>query len=120
VCNGECAFYVGVCINVAGVEGCTPPGTLEKVRAKGNVTGVKGASGKIKIDAEQLLVGSQCGAFVDVVVPLKNGTKANKAKLKLEAKAPKGTKPRKDKDKFDLVCEPDPAGCASASGAFVD
>jgi hypothetical protein len=121
-CNGECAFYVGVCINVAGVEGCTPPGTLEKVRAKGNVTGVKGASGKIKIDAEQLLEGSECGAFVDVVVPLKgkDADKEGKAKVKLDAKAPKGTKPRKDKDKFDLVCEPAPGGCGSASGAFVD
>jgi hypothetical protein len=97
---------------------------LESVKAKGNVTGVKGASGKIDIDASQLLEGSVCGAFVGVDVPLKStkkGDKENTAKLKLDAKAPKGTKPLKDKDKFDLVCEPAPDGCpVSASGAFVD
>lgn len=122
-CNGSCTFNVGVCINVVGKAGCTPPGTLEKVKAKGNVTGVKGASGKVLIEAPALLEGSVCGAFLDVVVPLKENkgtTKENKAKLKLDAKAPKGTKPRKDKDKFDLVCVPAPGGCGSASGGFVD
>src|SRR5262245_40416840 len=46
-CNGSCQFAIGVCINVEGQEGCTPPGTLDSMKAKGNVTGVKGASGKI-------------------------------------------------------------------------
>ena len=122
-CNGSCTFNVGVCINVAGVDGCTPPGVLESMKAKGNVTGVKGESGKIVIDTEQLLVGSVCGAYVNAVVPLKgneNNPKPGKAKVKLDAKAEKGIKPRKDKDKYDLVCEPAPGGCASASGAFVD
>jgi hypothetical protein len=122
-CNGECLFEITPCINVAGVEGCTAPGTLDSLKAKGNVTGVKGASGKIVIDTSQLLEGSVCGAFlVQVEVPLKgkNLDKSGKAKVKLDAKAPKGTKPRKDKDKFDLVCEPAPEGCGSASGAFLD
>jgi hypothetical protein len=122
-CNGSCTFVVGVCINVPGVEGCTAPAELESLKAKGNVTGVKGASGKLTIEVPQLLEGSECGAFIDVVVPLKStkkGDKENTAKLKVDAKAPKGTKPRKDKDKFDLVCEPAPEGCGSASGAFVD
>jgi hypothetical protein len=123
VCNNSCTFGIGVCINVPGQEGCTAPGTLESMKAKGNVTGVKGESGKIVIDASQLLEGSVCGAFVDVVVPLKeskNNVKSNKGKVKLDAKAPKGTKPRKDKDKYDLVCEPAPGGCGSSSGAFID
>ena len=122
-CNGACRFEVGVCINVAGQEGCTPPGVLESVKAKGNVTGVKGASGKLSINVPQLLSGSVCGAFIDVNIPLKEtkkGEKSNKAKVKLDGKAEKGTKPRKDKDKYDLVCEPAPGGCGSASGAFVD
>jgi hypothetical protein len=122
-CNGSCTFSVGVCINVDGVEGCTPPGTLDKLKAKGNVTGVKGASGKLSISVPQLLEGSVCGAFIDVTIPLKETkkeTKSNKAKVKLQATAPKGTKPKKDKDKYDLVCEPAPGGCGSASGAFVD
>jgi hypothetical protein len=122
-CNGECKFHFGVCINVPGFEGCTPPGMLQKVKAKGNVTGVKGASGKVVIDTSQLLVGSVCGAYVDAFVPLKGKAdkpKSGKAKVKLMAKAEKGTKPRKDSDKYDLVCEPAPGGCGSASGAFVD
>jgi hypothetical protein len=103
-CNGSCTFNVGVCINVAGAEGCTAPGTLESLRAKGNATGVKGSSGKVVIESPQVLEGSVCGVFVDVDVPLKStkkGDKANKAKVKIDAKAPKGTKPRKDKDKVD-------------------
>jgi len=122
-CNGSCTFSISPCINVAGQEGCTPPGTLESVKGKGNVTGVKGASGKFSIDVGQVLEGSVCGSFLDVVIPLKEtkkGQKANKAKVKLDGKAEKGTKPRKDKDKYDLVCEPKPGGCGSASGAFVD
>jgi len=122
-CNGSCTFNVGVCVNIPGVSGCTAPSVLDKVKAKGNVTGVKGASGKVVIDASQLLEGSVCGAYVDTVIPMKSkkGTyKSNKAKVKVQAKAPKGTKPRKDKDKFDLVCEPAPGGCGSASGAFLD
>jgi hypothetical protein len=122
-CNGECRFSVGLCINVAGQPGCEAPAMLESLKAKGNVTGVKGESGKIAIEVPQLLEGSICGAFVDFTVPLKgneNKPKAGKAKVKIDAKAPQGTKPRKDKDKYDLVCEPNPAGCGSASGAFID
>jgi len=123
-CNGSCLFTVGTCINVAGVEGCTAPGVLDSASVKGSVKGVKGSSGKVTVDVPQLLEGSVCGAFVDVVMPLKEtkkGQKARKAKLSLKAKAPKGTKPRKDSDKFYFVCEPAPEGCTggSPSGAFV-
>ena len=123
MCNHSCTFNVGACINLE-TEGCTPPGTLDKASAKGSVKGVKGSSGKILIDASQLLEGSVCGAYVDVVEPLKSnkkGEKPTKAKLKLQAKAPKGTKPRKDTDKFELICIPNENGCnGSASGAFLD
>jgi len=123
-CNGECKFHFRVCINVPDREGCTPPGTLEKLKAKGSVTGVKGSGGKIVLEGiEELLTGTVCGAFVDAIVPLKgneSNPKSGKAKVKLDAKAEKGVKPRKDKDKYDLVCEPAPGGCPSASGAFVD
>jgi hypothetical protein len=122
-CNNSCTFVIGVCINIPDVEGCVAPTELDSLKAKGNVTGVKGASGKLVIELPSALEGSLCGAFLDVTVPLKEnkkGVKSNKGKVKLDGKAPKGTKPRKDKDKFDLVCEPAPEGCGSASGAFVD
>src|SRR5262245_33272536 len=35
--NNSCSFQVGVCINVPNQAGCTAPGTLEKVVAKGGV-----------------------------------------------------------------------------------
>jgi hypothetical protein len=122
VCNGSCTFAIGVCINIAGVEGCTAPAGLESLKAKGNVTGVKGSLGKLVIEIPSALEGSLCGAFIDVVVPLKgkDADKTGKAKVKLDAKVAKPTKPRKDKDKFDLVCDPAPEGCGSASGAFLD
>jgi hypothetical protein len=120
-CNNSCTFNIGVCINVPGQEGCTPPGTLESVKAKGKVKGVKGEGGKVVIDASGLLQGSECGAFVDIVIPIKEtkkGLKDGKGNVKIDAKAPKGTKPRKDKDKYDMICTP---GCSgSASGAFLD
>jgi len=120
-CNDACEFNVGVCINLAGVTGCTAPATLDKASAKGKVKGVKGEQGKVVIEVPQLLEGSVCGAFIDVNIPVKvkkNGDKkSNKAGLKTAATAPKGTKPRKDNDKFELICEP---CAASASGAFLD
>src|SRR5262245_10971771 len=122
-CNGQCEFMVGVCINVPDQPGCTAPSMLDSLKAKGNVTGVKGESGKLVIDVPQLLEGSICGAFIDVTIPLKgkeDNPKAGKAKVKVDAKAPKGTKPRKNKGKWDLVCNPNPLGCGSASGAFID
>ena len=122
--NNSCTFKVGVCINVAGQGGCTAPGTLDSLKVKGHVNGVKGASGKFNVEVPQLLEGSVCGAFVTVDIPLKEnkkGAKSNKAKVKIDAKAPKGTKPKKDKDKYDLVCLPRETACpGSPSGAFVD
>jgi len=123
-CNDSCTFTVAACVNIENAPECTPPGTLDKTSGKIKIKGVKGDAGKPAIDVPTS--GSACGAFVDVVVPTKQGKndkpdKAGKASVKLSAKAPKGTKPRSDKDKFDLICEPAPSGCpASASGAFVD
>lgn len=119
-CNGTCALTVGVCINIPDLEGCTAPATLDKASAKGKVKGVKGEQGKIVVQVPQLLEGSVCGAFLDVAIPIKEtkkGPKPGKANLKSSATAPKGTKPRKDKDKFDFSCLP---CAASASGAFLD
>jgi hypothetical protein len=122
--NNSCTFKVGVCWNVPDQAGCTAPSSLDSLKGKGHVNGVKGASGKFDVQVPQLLEGSGCGAFVDVIIPLKEnkkGVKSNKAKLKIDAKAPKGTKPKKDKDKYDLVCLPREGACpGSPSGAFVD
>ena len=98
---------------VLAVKGAAAESVLDLV-------GASNLAGKVVIEVPQLLEGSVCGAFIDVAIPIKTtkkGDKPNKAGVKLSATAPKGTKPRKDKDKFELICNP----CAgSASGAFLD
>jgi len=115
--NGSCTFDVGVCVNQSGVEGCTPPAALDKATAKGKVKGVKGAEGKIVIDATQLLTGSGCGAHVDAIVPTleKKGEPTNgEVGLQLSGSTkknkPEGLKARKDKDKVKVRCLPRPVG----------
>jgi hypothetical protein len=115
--NGSCTFNVGVCVNQSGVQGCEPPSALDKATAKGKVKGVKGAEGKVVIDASQLLTGSTCGAYVDAVVPTltKKGQPADgEVGLQLSATVKKnkaeGTKTRKDKDKVKVRCLPRPTG----------
>ena len=73
--NGSCTFQVGVCINQAGVGGCTPPAGLSKAKASAKVKGVKG---KIDIQVPQLLEGSVCGALLDLDVPVKETKKGQK------------------------------------------
>jgi hypothetical protein len=111
--NGSCTMAVGICIDQSGVTGCTPAGGLDKASAKGKVKGVKGAAGKIVIDASQLLQGSACGAMVEVVMPLKStkkGLQERKALIKLAALVKRnksaGIFKRKDKDKLTYICQP--------------
>lgn len=101
--NGACVFEIGTCINQGNVEGCTPPASLDSLKAKGKVKGTKGS---IEVSVPQLLTGSVCGAFLNLTVPLKNGESAGKGTVNLKAKAPKGTKPRSDADKITLICNP--------------
>jgi hypothetical protein len=121
--DGQCVFNLRTCINQTNVAECTPPQNLEKVTAKGKAKGVKG---KIVVNVEQLLEGSVCGSFLNFTVPVKKATnkkpaKAGSGTITMKAKAPKGTKPRKDTDKFELICIPNENGCnGSASGAFLD
>ena len=78
---------------------------LEKARIKGKVT----------IAVPQLLEGSACGAFLDATVEARFNRKGaylpkkSKLKLKGKARAPKGTKPRTDPDKWILQCVPNVA-----------
>ena len=46
--------------------------------------------------------------------------KPGKTKIKVNAKAPKETKPRTDADTVTIQCLPRTVACASASGAFLD
>ena len=117
----KCTVRVGVCMNQRdpNLPDCTPPPSLDKLTVKGAVN----------ITVPQLLTGSACGAFVtgDVEVKVKRDkagdvkkAKPGKTKIKVNAKAPKDTKPRTDADTVTIQCLPRTVACASASGAFVD
>jgi hypothetical protein len=110
VIDGKCVIAMGTCINQNNVDGCTPPASLDSLKGKGKA---KGQKGKIDVNVEQLLEGSACGAFVNLTIPLGKKNKDGKGKITLQAKAPKGTKPRKDKDKYTFLCQfnPEPPVC---------
>ena len=120
--NGTCTFQVGVCIDQAGVTGCTPPAGLDKAKASGKVRGVKG---KVDVQVPQLLQGPACGGLLNLDVPVKQtkkGAKDGSGTVKLSAQVKKNKaegieKARKDKDKVTFVCMPRPEGeaCPGAS-----
>jgi len=111
--NGECTFEIGVCINQSGVEGCTPPGALDKGSVKGKVKGVKGADGKVVIDVAQLLAGSACSDFLPVAVPEdpkgKKGATVTISGLVKKNKTEQTPK-RSNKEKLTYICLPRPGG----------
>jgi len=120
--DNKCTVKVAVCINQKdpNLTDCTPPASLDKLNVKGAVN----------ITVPQLLTGSACGAFVTGEISEKvklnpDGTvkkaKLGKAKFKVTAKGPKGTKPRSDVDNVIIQCLPRTVACpASASGAFLE
>jgi hypothetical protein len=74
--------------------------------------------GPVAVSVPAGLSGAQCSAFVPVGVPIRSGGgqhKAGKSRVTLKgtARAPKGTMPRTDKDRWTLQClpNPDPATC---------
>jgi hypothetical protein len=115
--DNVCTMRAGVCINQSdpALPDCTPPAGLDKVTLKN----------KLSIEVPQLLAGPVCGAVVEFDVEAKFNKKgkyqANKSRqsLKGKAKAPKGTNPRSDSDKWIIQCQPREDTCpGSASGAF--
>jgi len=110
--DGKCLFSIRACINQTNVPECTPPASLDKFTAKGKAKKVKG---KIVVDVGQLLEGSVCGSFLDFTVPVKSSTKAGSGTITMNAKAPKGTKPRKDKDKVKFTCNPSSSGSTTTT-----
>jgi len=106
--DGACTFQVAGCINQPGLAGCTPPAALQQFRVKG----------KLNVKVPSVLQGSACGAFVDGTVQTKKkkkGDKPGKVTLNVLAKAPKGTKPRADTDRFQFVCQPRTTACPTTT-----
>ncbi len=111
-CGDEkCDFEFTICVNQAGVQGCTPPaGGLAAVNTPRDFrTGIPS------------LTGAACGNPLSLELKLKkNGQKSNKRVIRPKATAAGGTRPRKDQDSFTFVCQPRTVECpASPSGAFL-
>jgi len=97
--NGSCTFPVSVCVfGKDPVTGCTPAPVTK-------LTGAKFLTNRPTLPASA----AACGMPNSVVVPLrKNGKKPGKKKIVMAA-ITDGGHPKKDVDKFKLVCMP-PAG----------
>jgi hypothetical protein len=101
-----CAFQVRLCINTPNLPPCVPPSHLTKLKFKSHpVTAT--------LNTPAQLTGAQCAAFHDVNLPVKVSKTGKKStgvlKVKATATAPKGTKPKTDKDTYIMKCVP---GCA--------
>jgi hypothetical protein len=142
--DDRCDIAMFVCLNQTdpNLASCTAPSGLDKLKLK-----AKGKNkGLIDITVPQALEGPFCfgiggssssvagafglgssadGAFV-LELPAGQLNKKNKLKggsivIAGSAKAVKGTKPRKDPDKFTFQCLPRTVECPSSpSGAFLD
>jgi hypothetical protein len=112
--DNKCDFQFTICVNRAGVQGCTPPaGGLSKVDTPGPFrSGIPPSP----------LTGAACGTPLSLELKLKdNGQRKNKRAIRPKATAVSGIQPRKDQDQFLFVCKPRSGACppASPSGAFL-
>src|SRR2546429_5680666 len=98
-CNDSSPFGVRLCVNQPGLPACVAPLSLDSVKP-----------GSLPPPG---LIGENCGSFVDKTVRVRTRGKRKrpgKLKIKAQGKAPKGTKPRVDKDTYVLVCQPRKCG----------
>lgn len=111
--DGKCDFQFSICVNQAGVSGCTPPA--------GGLSGVNTPRPFRSGIPPSPLTGAACGSPLSLELKLKSGgQKSNKRVIRPKATAASGTKPRKDQDSFTFICEPRAGDCpASPSGAFL-
>jgi hypothetical protein len=113
--DDACDVRVRLCVNQEdpNLADCVPQSGLASVTVK--------PVGKVKLDppAPQSLEGAQCGASIDGTIPVKVGKQGKrlpgKAKLKILARALKGTKPREDKDVITVQCLPRTEECPAAA-----
>jgi hypothetical protein len=106
-CNGSCTFETAVCILQAdpALADCTAPASLTAltVNAMGGV-----------IIPSPAPSAPGCGDTVDAVVALKGG-KQKPGKLIVKATAQQTSKPKKDKDQFQLICKKREGACPTTT-----
>lgn len=103
-CNGSCTFTVQLCINEA-VAGCTAAPVTSFTQTAGTALPQPAVGGSDHV----------CGDAQTITVPLKNGKKTGKQKIKIKTAV--SGKPPKDPDTLLLICQPNPsnAGCGGGS-----
>lgn len=102
--DDRCDLKLAGCVlqSDGALPDCAPPASLASASIKG----------KIAINVSAFLSSPQCSPFVDASVVAKRNkagkylAKKSKVVLKGLAKAPKGTSPRKDADKWTIQCMP--------------
>ena len=103
--NNSCTFRVAVCIDQEdpNLPTCHPPNHLEKLHVNSRLAGAVPSSPQ----------GSACGGFVDIQV--RSDKKRGVLRLGVNATAPKGTNPRRDRDTFVLKCLPRSTPCGQTT-----
>lgn len=106
LCDGTCTFDAAICVNQTdpALASCTPPAALTsfKVNAMGVVLPSPGNSGP------------NCSARVQLPVPLK-GSKMKPGKRTIKATAKQQSAPKKDSDKYQLVCTKREGACPTTT-----
>jgi hypothetical protein len=105
--NDACTFAAQVCVNQPGVPGCAPAASLDVVTLRSDLFPIPSS-----------LVGAQCGTVDAQAVHVRvhrGRKKPGKVVVKALGKAPRGTHPRVDHDKYVLVCAPRADTCPSTT-----
>lgn len=103
--NGSCKFPIAVCLNRAGVAGCTPA-VVGSVKAAPRALLTPADMPVPRGDSGAVCAPAAAGVIVDTK---KGGQLPGKRKIRLLARTT-GKPRRKDVDVFQLVCNPRPAG----------
>lgn len=106
----KCVFQLQACVNEAG-GGCAAAPIKKKVKAKGRCSGV--AKVRVKPNGADAV----CGAAATVKVKTKKkGRREGTCTVRVAVKS--AEKPaRKDVDRFQLVCKPNPGECPPTGGS---
>ena len=105
--NGACDFSVRVCVNVEGMPGCIAPAALDRLKVKTGILGLPTS-----------LVGPQCGDYTTDPVAVRTrrgGTTPGQIVLRVTARALGGSGPRRDKDRYVLICAPRVGECPGST-----
>ena len=110
--DNRCNVQASICINQTdpNLMACTAPSALDKVSIV--------SRGRIKWNVQKpnSLTGARCGDTAGTTIPMKLDKKGRpkglgKAKVNITAQAPRGIRPRTDRDRVTVKCLPRTVAC---------